>query len=339
MALDYKDKRNPLSIGRRKVDSFCMTGLAAEFGFSVSHEVGCSTLAARHMPTSLELNLDHRGKTHVLLHDENRSLGVKVAKHVRCRLHSFGLEFVDAQVEVHAPTGKKLGEHDMVMELVAEDGAEAATGFFSVELRCRRVWSENGLKHVRRVTMNECCLKCGWWVAEKQRRADWAGRVLVLCVFGRTGEDFVSRADVQLGDQAVRGLWGWQGSVGSLRPSASAPAAPLLFSAPPPPRRSAPRSATRPVPQKRKKPWEECEQELQQVFRKEKRVQVAPVRCLFEALDLNRKRMCEKVDAFRERHSLDDRACFKAPRVGIKLGGSEEWVATATVLQQMHDEL
>ena len=68
-------------------------------------------------------------------------------------------------------------------------------------------------------------------------------------------------------------------------------------------------------------------------------MQVAPVRCLFEALDLNRKRMCEKVDAFRERHSLDDRACFKAPRVGIKPGGSEEWVATATVLQQMHDEL
>ena len=45
------------------------------------------------------------------------------------------------------------------------------------------------------------------------------------------------------------------------------------------------------------------------------------------------------MDAFRERHSLDDRACFKAPRVGNKPGGSEEWVATESVLEQMHDEL
>ena len=212
MALDYKSVS--LYIRQGAVNSFCMTGFAAETACKVSRQVGCSTLEARHLPTALELTLDGRGKRLVLLHDENRALGVKVAKHVRSSLHGFGLEMVDAQVEVRKGN-RKIGEHDLVMELVAESAGVA--GFFSVELKCRRIWSEAGRVVVREALRKECCSECAWWLAEK-RQQHWAGRIIVLCEFGRGGDVFKSRADVQIGEQGFRGEPGFRPSAGRGEP-------------------------------------------------------------------------------------------------------------------------
>ena len=49
---------------------------------------------------------------------------------------------------------------------------------------------------------------------EKQQ---WAGRLVVIAEFGRSGEVCVTRGDVKWRGREFRGVWGWPGTSGSLR--------------------------------------------------------------------------------------------------------------------------
>ena len=119
-----------------------------------------------------------------------------------CKLHALGLELSDAIVEVQNERGRKIGEHDLIMEVVSmPDGdvpdADYPSGFLSVELRMRRLWSENGRAKVRDIFRKDCLTDCKWWQDELNKNPDkWCGRAVVLADFGRSGTDFTTRADV-----------------------------------------------------------------------------------------------------------------------------------------------
>ena len=337
MALDYKSVS--ILIEGRRLDSFRVSGFAAEEALRVSRRVGCSGLGPQHLPDTLDINVGS-GLRKIKLHPENRTLGVSVAKAVRAKLNLHGMEMVHALVEVRRPSGKRWGEHDLIVEIVSDGrgeppGPSHPAGFISVELRMRRLESEKGRRLVRTLLREECGDACDWWQAErKSPQRVWAGRLIVLADFGKTSTAFTTRADVQLAGEEFRGLWGWPGSVPSLcfgaaaQPQAVAPARA-------PRRPSGAQSAQSPVtasaPRARKMSWSQVSSTL--VFRPVDSVSVAPV-----AGVVPRKKVAEKVAAGKLRHSWPDTALFKSARTGAKKGGSEEWVATEAVLQQLYED-
>jgi hypothetical protein len=206
-ALDYKHL--PLTARGRAVDSFCMTGFTAEAALKKSRVVGLSALRPQDLPGEIEVQLDRRGWKRVMVHDENRRLAVAVAKQVRADLHR---HVVATCVAVTDARSRAVGEHDLVVEIVTTPEGKATDGeypsdFLSVELRCRRVWSEAGRETLRGVFRRECVDECAWWAEltaadEKQR---WAGRLAVMAELDRSGEVSVTRGDVKLRGQEFRG--------------------------------------------------------------------------------------------------------------------------------------
>ena len=167
-ALNYKSV--PLTARGRAVDSFCMTGFAAEAALKKSRVVGLSALKPQDLHGEIEVQLDHRGWRRVMVHDENRRVAVAVARQVRADLHRCGFEMVAPCVGVTDARSRAVGEHDLVVEIVttpdgkATDG-ECPSGFLSVELRCRRVWSEAGREKLR-----VCSAGSAWMSAHGGRR-------------------------------------------------------------------------------------------------------------------------------------------------------------------------
>jgi hypothetical protein len=121
---------------------------------------------------------------------------------------------VDAMVEVrHSQTNMRLGEHDMIMELVSDGRGgvpKGLSGHLSVELKCRRLWSESGREQVRREIRDEACDTCCWWQGVQ---SEFAGRLIIRAVFterAASSEKFELRADLKLNSEGQwRGLFGW----------------------------------------------------------------------------------------------------------------------------------
>ena len=161
--LDYK--ATPLTARGREIDSFCVSGFAAEAALKKSLSVGCSALSARHLPDAVPIAVDGRGKRDVKLYDENRDLAVQVVKVVRAKLHTHGLAVKQAVVPVRDSVGRLLGEHDGILEIVTDGRGgppdeNTPDGFISLELRMRRLWSESGRQQVRADLRLECCDEC-----------------------------------------------------------------------------------------------------------------------------------------------------------------------------------
>lgn len=336
-ALNYKSV--PLTARGRAVDSFCMTGFAAEAALKKSRVVGLSALKPQDLPGEIEVQLDHRGWRRVMVHDENRRVAVAVARQVRADLHRCGFEMVAACVGVTDARSRVVGEHDLVVEIVttpdgkATDG-EYPSGFLSVELRCRRVWSEAGREKLRGVFRRECVDECAWWAAltaadEKQH---WAGRLVVMAEFDRSGEVFVTRGDVKLRGQEFRGLWGWPGASGSLR----APLARRRVAARVPPVARAKAAPSRQAIRAPRPTFADIRDRLQ--FRVVGQTRVAPVAQVLSVMGRSTSHVGDRVERGKRRHGWPDRAVFKTARSGPKaLSGKDEWVATALVLEQLYN--
>ena len=180
-------------------------------------------------------------------------------------------------------------------------------------------------------------LQSRWWQAEQQKAgANWAGRMIILCVFGRTGDAFECKADLKLGSRQFKGFWGWAGS----SPTFSAATASSAVA-----RASAPRSATQscqagPPPhaasQAARLSW--CQVKSRLHFRREQGVSVAPVGSMLVAARREATHVGKVIKRGKRRHSWTERSVFKAPRKGKKPGGDEEWVATEQVLKQLFED-
>ena len=98
-----------------------------------------------------------------------------------------------------------------------------------------------------------------------------------------------------------------------------------------------PRHVTALVKKGQKKPsWTAVLAKLK--FRSVAGKRVASVPSLFSIMERESNHIGEKISTGKRRHSWSDAQVFKAPRCGDKKGGSDEWVAVASVLEKLHEE-
>ena len=117
------------------------------------------------LPKHIPLKLDGYGQRDVWTKAGDRRLALVVYRAVRMKLSSMGLELYKACVEVRNGSGGKIGEHDMLCEIVSV-ADPALRGLISVELKLRTLWSLAGRDKVRLLLREECCDACSWWQGE-----------------------------------------------------------------------------------------------------------------------------------------------------------------------------
>ena len=318
--LDYKT--SDLFIKGQPVDSFCVTGFVVEEALQISKDIGLSTLQAKRLPTYISVSLDGRGSRRVLVHEENRSLAVRVTKAIRTKLHSLDLAVQRVKVEVKNENNKRIGEHDLVLEWVLES---APSGLVSGEVKLRRIKTETGRQKIREALRKECESECRWWQNELSKdNQKWSGRLIVLVDFGPHGEAFETRGDLKLIDKDFRGLWGWKGS-SSAAVSKAQPAYAVA------------RPARLPAPRPAAKDWEQFKKVKKLHFRKEKGLLVSSVPAFLKAQGKEANHVKKTVNTGKLRHGWTDNVVFKAPRRADKKGGEDEWVATEAALQKMYE--
>ena len=230
---DYR--KDELYINGLQVRRLTMVGLLAEQvpGIAREKKVGASGVSSEHLPDFLKVSLDgfSREKT-VRCDGGDKTLAVEVAKAVRSRLcgGKLELDLVDSVIPVYRG-GRKLGEHDMLMECVSG----SLRGLLSVELKVRRLWgTERDKAGVREALRKENCDdEKHWW---QKVKSGFAGRIIVVAVFTHKradGNRFELRADLKLNcEDRWRGLFGWPDAgeeriVLAARPKAAAKAVPV----------------------------------------------------------------------------------------------------------------
>ena len=172
--------------------------------------------------------------------------------------------------------------------------------------------------------------------------------MIILMEFGRTGEDFISKADLKLVGREFKGLWGWQGSSATVSVApAPLPVAPIATPRAPvsaTPRRASPavtqsglaRPLSHAANRSAQLSWHQIRAQLQ--FRKERGVNVTGVGSMLKKAKREATHVGKAVARGKRRHSWPERHVFKAPRKGGKPGGDDEWVATEQVLKQMYED-
>ena len=202
-----------------------MAGFAAEEALKAFRTtgLGLSGLADADLPPDVAVTLDQLGERRAACHQADRTLGLSVAKALRVKLHTLGLEMAAAIVDVKA-NGRKRGARDLVCEIVADGlggmpSPRHPSGMLSVELKLLRLWSEAGRQKVREALRKERAEECKWWQDELANKP-WGGRLIVMALFDRSGDAFTLRGDIQLKDEGFRGLFGWHGSRPSLEKAA-----------------------------------------------------------------------------------------------------------------------
>ena len=165
----------------------------------------------------------------------------------------------------------------------------------------------------------------------------YSGRLILLARFNTlSSQEFVLRGDIQLAGEDFRGLFGWIGAKSSLQRGLSA--APDT-----PPAHDVAALRKEPVRFAAKPDWgsfKRAEQKKGNMkFRRAQGRMVAPgtdvvSACLGEKNN-NLKRKVEST-LCRDRRWGKGTLVFKAPRVGRKPGGSDEWVAIDAFLEALY---
>ena len=208
--LDY-NVRPPLRINKLAVTRHTVIGVLAEQAPGVAQEkhISFGGLVVEDIPDRVKLTLDGRGERFVKVTPDDRRVALDVAREVRKKMCSLYAELCESCVAVRGARGKKLGEHDMLVQVVGES-APTLRGYISVELKCRWLDSKAGVEKVRAEMREECCDACGWWLTEKHK---YAGRLLVLAHFYNE-EAFRLHGDVRMNSETEwRSLFGWGRSV------------------------------------------------------------------------------------------------------------------------------
>ena len=85
-------------------------------------------------------------------------------------------------------------------------------GLVSIELKCRRMWSEKGKDVAREKQREEDVLKARWWRTSMQNNpGKWGGRAILLVNLEETGR-LTSRCEVHLTQGSWEVWWGWRSS-------------------------------------------------------------------------------------------------------------------------------
>lgn len=263
--LDYKKKQ--LYINGILVNCLVLVGKLIELMFTISRRKGINFggLLETDLPDTVALTLDNRGEQQVRCFDADRALAVRLGKVIRLKLSNNHLEVVSACVPVKNPGGKRVGEHDLICEVVGGRGFEQLRQYLSVELKIRMLYSDNGRAKVRREQRKELCTQCTWWQAE---RDNYCGRLILLGCFEAQPRDRNEATEYKLNtfqlygdlmmrdDTKFRGVVGWEDASSSIQwalpkqasVSQSAPKRALSAPAPRPASAAASRSASAAAP-------------------------------------------------------------------------------------------
>jgi len=295
------------------------------------------------LPDNLEVTLDSYDQPQpVECFKADRELAVVVAKAVRSKLGSLGMELVKVCVVVQNQRNEKCGEHDFLCEVVGGPGSEGLRKYLSVELKLRRLWSQAGLDKVRRKQRKECCDELAWWQDEQHK---YCGRLIVLVAFvERTGEKFALFGDLRMNDEPrFRSLFGWPASVLTWRPPRPEPVAKAVAKAAP---KAAPKSRSS-ASLRAPAAWVNSQVVSNLQFRFELGHWVAEVQTYLEEIGKNAAHASYYAKQAQNRHHWADSELFQVPRPGQagvgkkrrRVGGSPAWVAVEHVLQKMHQDI
>ena len=338
-----------------------VTGKLVEEFFRVAKSTRVSTGAVSEvdLPDYVWMTLDGYGSERkVKCFPDDRTLAVRVARGALTKLGVNGLHTKDALVNVVGPRGKKIGEHDLLLEIVLDDVPPAAVprDLISCEVKLRRLWSGAGRAQVRADLRKECCDKLAWWTRVSN---DYGGRLILMAVFPEKEDhptkanDFTFCADLKLkGQQRWTAVFGWDDSVRRLGLALMPPPPP-----PPPPRAhvsSTAKAKAQPKVQANAKAKAKAQAKAVAAPLRSASVFVARLRFkdgyaevkgLLQVIpngnDTKSSYWATKTKA---RHAYGDAQIFQRPRdleaplPGKKRkreGGSKPWVATEEVLKQM----
>ena len=213
--INYREE--DLEINGLEVEQLTVVGVLVERAMKIARDKGLSLsgLEPRDLPGSVELKLDgYRDAKPVCCFEDDRELALKIARALRFKLSRLGLQLVQALVRVDNAFGKKIGEHDMIMEIVSEDGVRL---HLSVEIKVRRLWSDAGRAKVRKAHRAECCDVSQWWQAVKD---EYCGRLICLAIFpNKEGfENMRLCGDLRMNEESRwRGFFGRGDSIESFR--------------------------------------------------------------------------------------------------------------------------
>ena len=240
MLLDYKTEN--LFVNGIEVNALTVVGKLVERMFVISKESGINFvgLSEQDLPSFVLLRMDGRDvEEQVRCHDADKSLAVQVGRVLRTKLQTIGLGVVGACVEV-VLENRRVGEHDLICEIVGGIGAEQVRKYLSVELKLRTLYTDWGLGDVRQKQRKELCIELPWWTA---KRDSFCGRLIVLGRFSAAPANKKESKDYKVtslswhGDLLMnnetdfRGIFGWGDARGEI--SWNAPPPPLPSRSPP----------------------------------------------------------------------------------------------------------
>ena len=126
----------PLTKSGREIDGFRLSGFMVELGLKRSLKLGLGMFGAADLPPLVEMRIDGLGSRKLQTYEEDRILACRMVQFVRQQL-------IDHKVNVHgACVPDSGGEHDLIGDRLA--GGAPLRGLVSIEVKCRRLWSEAG---------------------------------------------------------------------------------------------------------------------------------------------------------------------------------------------------
>jgi hypothetical protein len=220
--LDYRAKP-ALQVNAIDVTSLTVVGVLVEkfFKKATSKHVNPAALDERDLPAYVCMDLDGRlpGRR-VMCYDKDRVLACVVGRVILVKLLNSGMQMTDAIVEVcHPETKKKLGDHDMILQIVRVDVLHSLIPRLplSCEVKLRHLWSYTGRQETRKTLRSECLDDLEWW---DQEASKFSGRLVLMAIFPEkdiSSEKFHLCADLKWnGKQRWTSLFGWDDAVGGL---------------------------------------------------------------------------------------------------------------------------
>ena len=112
-------------------------------------EIGGNSVTPGSFPTTVRVKLDNLGYRELRLNEVLRIPAMNIGEDIREELRERGYHILHCNVPVKIQ-GNKVGEHDLICDVRWRGGgSRPVSGRFSVEIKLRRVSTNNHIAHLR----------------------------------------------------------------------------------------------------------------------------------------------------------------------------------------------
>ena len=133
----------------RIIKSARLLGMMVEIFFRLCFEIGGNSVTPGSFPTTVRVKLDNLGYRELLLNESLRGPAMNIGEDIREELRERGYHILHCNVPVKIQ-GNKVGEHDLICDVRWRGGgSRPVSGRFSVEIKLRRVSTNNHIAHLR----------------------------------------------------------------------------------------------------------------------------------------------------------------------------------------------